>query len=105
MTQKTWNELTFFEQMSNIDGDVERLIRSHEKFLNGETDKDNSEFYLSKITSLVKMTLLDDKNINKAYRAVELYDEIEEIRKYLKGEYPAEYIKSYWNSYTNAISL
>ena len=105
MTQKIWNELSFFEQMSNIDGDVERLIRAHEKFLNGESDVDNSDFYLNKIISMVKMTLLDEKNLDKGYRAVELYDEIEEIRKYLNSEYPSDYIRRYWNSYTNAISV
>lgn len=104
MTQKMWNELTFFEQMSNIDGDVERLIRTHEKYMCGESEKDNSEFYLNKIIGLVKMTLLDDKLLGKGYIAVELYDEIEEIRRYLLGNCSAEYIKRYWNAYTNAIS-
>ena len=103
MTQKNWNELSFFEQLSNIDGDVERLIRSHEKYISGDSAKDNAPFYLEKIIGLIKMTVLDDKN--KGYRAVELYDEVDEIRLYLKGERSAEYIRRYWNSYTNAISV
>ena len=35
MTQQAWNKLSFFEQMSNIDGDVQRLIRAHEKYIRG----------------------------------------------------------------------
>mgnify|MGYP003294904671 CR=1 FL=1 len=34
-----------------------------------------------------------------------LHDEVDEIRLYLKGERSAEYIRRYWNSYTNAISV
>ena len=104
MTQQMWNELSFFEQMSNIDGDVERLIRTHENYVTGKSDKDNSEFYLNKIIGLIKMTLLDDKNSSKGYRAIELYDEVEEIRQYLVGVYSADYIRNYWNSYTNALN-
>lgn len=104
MTQQSWNKLTLFEQLSNVDGDVERLIRAHEKFVNKETEKDNSLFYLDNICKLVKMIILDDKNKNRGYLSVELYDEIDEIRRYLSGECSAEYIREYWNTFTNAIS-
>lgn len=103
MTQQMWNELSFFEQLSNVDGDVERLIRSHENFLCGKGDKDNSDFYLSKIEELINMTFLDDKNKDKDFLAEELYDEVEEIRQYLAGKCSADYIRSYWNAYTNAL--
>ena len=104
MTQQAWNKLSFFEQMSNIDGDVQRLIRAHEKYIRGESPKDNGEFYLENIKKLVKMILLDDKCADKGYRAVELYDEIEQLRDYLQGKCSEEYINSYWSAYTNAIS-
>lgn len=104
MTQAIWNKLTLFEQMSNIDGDVERMIRSHEKFLSGESDKDYGWFYFENIRKLVKMIILDDKNRNRAYIAVELFDEVELLREYMSGNYPAESIRSYWQEYTKAIS-
>lgn len=104
MTQQMWNELSFFEQMSNIDGDVERLIRTHENYLNGKSDKDNSDFYLDKIIGLIKMTLLDDKNSSNEYRAIELFNAVEEIRQYLVGVYSADHIRSYWNFYTNVLN-
>ncbi len=44
MNKDTWNSLTFFEQLSNIDGDVERLIRAHEKYENKASEKDNGYF-------------------------------------------------------------
>jgi len=99
-----WNELTLFEQLSNIDGDVERLISSHEKYKKGESEKDNALFYLERIKKLVKMIILDSKNSSRGYMAVELYDEIDEIEKYISGEYSADYIRNYWNQYTKAIS-
>ncbi len=102
MNQEIWNNLSFFEQLSNIDGDVERLIRAHEKFINHEVDKDNGLFYLENINKLIRLTFLDPKNESKSYRAKELYDEVEEIKKYLNGEYTSDYIRSYWNQYTNA---
>ena len=104
MNAETWNSLTFFEQLSNIDGDVERLIRAHEKYINSESDRDNGIFYLENIKKLIKMTLLDPKNIPYGYRAIELYDEVEELNRYINGECSADYIRSYWNQYTNACS-
>ena len=104
MTQKTWNELSLFEQLSNIDGDVERMIRCHEKYLSGTADKDNGWFYYENIKKMVKMILLDTKNINRGYIAVELFDEVDSLSDYLNGECSADYIRRYWNQYTNAIS-
>jgi len=50
------------------------------------------------------MTILDDKNSIKGYLAVELYDEVDEIREYIKGNRTSDYIRRYWNEYTNALS-
>ena len=104
MTQENWNNLTLFEQLSNIDGDVERLIRCHEKYLDGKSDTDNGWFYLENIKKMIKMILLDNKNINRGYIGVELFDEADELKEYLNGNCSAEYIRSYWNAYTNALS-
>ncbi|MCR5790195.1 MAG: hypothetical protein K6G83_09950 [Lachnospiraceae bacterium] len=104
MSKDTWNSLSFFEQLSNIDGDVERLNHAHEKYINKASEKDNGYFYLDKIKKMIKMILFDPKNSARGYRAIELYDEAEEPRKYLEGEYSADYIRSYWNSYTKALS-
>lgn len=104
MERKTWEQLTFLEQMSNIDGDVNRLISAHERYSNGESDTDNGYFYLENIKKLVRMIFLAPGSENKGYRAIELFDEIEELRRYLEGEYDSDYIRSYWNQYTRAIS-
>ena len=104
MTRKTWEQLSFFEQLSNIDGDVNRLIRAHEKYINGDSEVDNGYFYLDNIKKQVRMILLAPGNENKGYRAIELYDEIDGLRKYLEGEYDEIYIRSYWSQYTKAIS-
>lgn len=104
MTQKTWNRLSLFEQLSNIDGEVTRLINAHENYLNGTTDQDSSSRYLDQINRLIRMTIFDPKNSSKGYRALELLDEYEEIRAYLRGEIPEEELENYWHQYTNAIS-
>lgn len=104
MTQKTWNRLSLFEQLSNVDGDVKRLVETHENYLNGNSQDDFSQRYLENIIRLLRMTMLDPKNSVKGYRYVELFDEVEEIRRYLSGDVSGEYILNYWNEYTNAIS-
>jgi len=104
MTQKTWNKLSFFEQLSNVDGDVRRLIETHENYINGNAVEDYSTKYLDNIIRLIKMTMLDPKNSVKGYRCIELYDEIEEIKRYISGEVSGEYILGYWDEYTRAIS-
>lgn len=104
MTQKTWNRLSFFEQLSNIDGDVNRLVETHENYVCGAAVEDYSSVYLENIIKLTKMTMLDPKNSVKGYRFVELYDEIEEIKRYISGEVSGDYILNYWSNYTKAIS-
>ncbi len=104
MDKKLWNSLSLFEQLSNIDGDVERLIRAHEQYLNNETKNDNGYFYLGKIKKMITLTFFDPKNQEKGYFAIELMDEVGELEKYLRGEYDADYIRRYWNQYTKAIS-
>lgn len=104
MTQKTWNRLSFFEQLSNVDGDVRRLVETHENYISGNATIDYSSKYLENIVKLIKMTMLDPKNSVKGYRFVELYDEIEEIKRYISGEVSGDYILGYWDEYTKAIS-
>lgn len=104
MTQKTWNRLTFFEQLSNIDGEVRRLVDAHNKYIDGIDSVDYSNQYLDQITKLLKMTMFDPKNTIKGYRYIELNDEVNEIKRYLNGEVSGDYILSYWNEYTKAIS-
>ena len=104
MTQKTWNRLTFFEQLSNIDGEVRRLVDAHNKYIDGIDSVDYSNQYLDQITKLLKMTMFDPKNTIKGYRYIELNDEINEIKRYLNGEVSSDYILSYWDGYTKAIS-
>lgn len=62
MTSELWNKLTFFEQLSNIDGEVNRLIKSRSRYLSGQTNKDNSAQYLPKISNLIRLTFEDTKN-------------------------------------------
>lgn len=104
MTQKTWNRLSFFEQLSNIDGDVKRLVETHENYIAGKSPEDYAQKYLENIIKLVKMIMLDPKNTVKGYRSIEFYDEIDEIKRYISGEVEGKYILSYWNEYTKAIS-
>lgn len=104
MTQKTWNRLSFFEQMSNIDGEVNRLVQVHENYRNGTSERDYSEEYLIKIISLIKMTMFDPKNAVKGYRSIELFDEVEELKRYINNEVTSDYVQSYWDGYTKAIS-
>ena len=101
MDRKTWEQLTFLEQMSNIDGDVNRLIRAHERYKMGESDIDNGYFYLENIKKLVRMILLAPGSENKGYRAIELFDEIDELRRYLEGEYDSDYVRSYQSDKLN----
>ncbi len=104
MTQKTWNRLSLFEQLSNIDGEVTRLIQAHKNYLDGIAERDGSADYLEQINRLIRMTVFDPKNSSKGYRALELLDEYEQIRAYLRGEIPEEELTRYWHQYTDAIS-
>ncbi len=104
MTQKIWNRLSFFEQLSNVDGEVRRLVQVHENYKSGNCTEDYSTQYLEKIIKLIRMTMLDPKNTVKGYRFIELNDEIEEIKRYINDEVSDSYILSYWDEYTKAIS-
>ena len=104
MTQESWNRLSLFEQLSNIDGEVKRLVEAHEAFVSGNSQTDHSDFYIEKIDRLIRMTVFDPKNSSKGYRELELMDELNEIKDYLAGKESADYIMRYWNQYTNAIS-
>ncbi len=104
MTQKIWNRLSFFEQMSNVDGEVRRLVEVHDNYINGKCDVDYANSYLDKILRIINMTMMDPKNSIKGYRFVEIMDEVNEIRRYLNGEVSSEYILDYWDEYTKAIS-
>ncbi|MGN0326222.1 MAG: hypothetical protein ACI4DW_07910 [Lachnospiraceae bacterium] len=97
MKLENWYKLSFFEQLSNIAGEVKRLI-------DNENDgcKEYEEFYLNKIMTLIDATFSDTKNDIR--RKKELLDEYEQILLYLNGEFSSDYIMSYWNEYTLAIS-
>ncbi len=104
MNRDAWNSLSFFEQLSNIDGDVERLIRAHEKYVNNGSGTDNGYFYLNKIKKMISLIFFDLKNADKGYRAIELLDEADQLKDYLNGAYDSDYIRRYWNQYTKALS-
>ena len=59
MTQEMWNSLGIKEQMSNIHGEVVRMIRSRNNYKNGRATDDCSIAYLSKIHDLIVMTNSD----------------------------------------------
>lgn len=96
-----WNQLTLFEQLSNVAGEVKRLIDNHERFLQGKAKRDHYDFYLDKIKDLVRRTCEDPKN---AGREKELWDEIGEIERFGRGKVDGDYILRYWEQYTKAIS-
>lgn len=98
-----WNELTLLEQLSNIDGEVKRLIRARERFLQGKTKDDHYGTHIGLITRLVEQTISDPKN-REARIDKELWDELAEIERYHKNEVSKEYILKYWDVYTRAIS-
>ena len=104
MNAAIWNTMTLFEQLSNIDGEVNRLIDTHERYVSGKTENDASPGYIGNIIKLIEMTFDDPKNQDKKIIEKELFDETNEIIKYLNGDYPAEYIRRYWNQFTDAIS-
>lgn len=104
MNAKIWNSMTFFEQLSNIDGEVSRLVYDHERYKNKDIDADHSMDYIKNIMNLIKLTFEDPKNRDKTVIETELDDEVTEIIRYLNGDYPPEYITGYWHQYTDAIS-
>lgn len=104
MNAAIWNRLSFFEQLSNIDGEVTRLVSDHERFQKGEIPDDHSIDYIKGILKLVDMTFADPKNTDKRILEKELTDEISEILRYLNGDYTSTYITKYWHQFTDAIS-
>ena len=104
MDARIWNSMSFFEQLSNIDGEVKRLVDDHERYLNGSISDDHSMDYVKIIMNLIRMTFSDPKNKDKRVAEKELDDEVGEIIRYLNGDYPPEYITRYWHQYTDAIS-
>ena len=101
METMDWNELTLFEQLSNIAGEVKRLVDCRTRFAEGKAKKDYYDFYFAKVKELVGRTIDDPKNIG---RGQELLDEVNEIERYGRGEVEGEYILRYWDQYTKAIS-
>ncbi len=104
MNAQIWNTMTLFEQLSNIDGEVKRLVDDHERFVSGKLNEDHSLDYIKNIMTLIKMTFFDPKNLDKRIAEKELTDEVGEIIRYLNGEERADIITGYWNQYTDAIS-
>ena len=101
MTKELWYSLGIKEQLSNIHGEVVRLVRARNNFRTGKTSQDHSDDYMKKIHDLIVMTNSDPKNFG---RSRELFDEEEELRRWLAGELDDHYILGYWEQYTNAIS-
>ena len=101
MTKETWYSLTLKEQLSNIHGEVKRLIRARNNYLSGRSSQDYSETYLKKIHDLIEITCEDPKNIR---RRPELAAEEDELSAWLNQEFEDDYILRYWEQYTKAIS-
>lgn len=97
----SWNEMSLFEQLSEVSGDVKRSIDSHEKFINKQTPKDFGYFYYNKAFDLILKLTLGDKE----YRRREFIDEIFELREYISGDTTIDprVIMDYWSQYERAI--
>ena len=101
MTSDRWNKLDIKEQLSNVDGEVRRLVRARNNYKNGTTKEDCTMSYVNKIGNLIRLTCEDPKN---SKRKDELIAEENEIGRWLNGEVDDDYILRYWAQYTNAIS-
>ncbi len=101
MTSEMWNKLGIKEQLSNIHGEVKRLIRARNNYLNGIAKEDHTASYLDKIDNLIFLTSIDPKNFR---RERELIEEEKEIQRWYRGEVDDDYIMRYWKQYTDAIS-
>ena len=101
MDAERWYKYDIKEQMSNIHGEVVRLVRARNNYLSGKTSEDHTESYMDKIDRLINMTCEDPKNHG---RERELISEENEIRRWLSGETDDRYILRYWEQYPNAIS-
>lgn len=102
MTPEAWNKLDIREQMSNIHGEVVRLIRAGNNYKQGRSSEDYTGKYFDAIVRLIELTEKDPKN---ARRIPELESEKEEIRNWLEGGLTDDYILRYWDDYTRAISV
>ena len=101
MTKETWYSLTLKEQLSNIHGEVKRLIRTRNNYQSGKSSQDHSAAYLKKIHDLIEITCEDPKNIR---RRPELSAEERELLSWVNHEVDDDYILRYWEQYTRAIS-
>ncbi len=101
MTSESWNKLELKEQLSNVHGEVVRMIRARNKFLSGASKEDYTATYVGKIRNLLFMTCTDPKNFR---RERELIEEENEIQRWIDGEVDDDYIVRYWKQYTDAIS-
>ena len=101
MTSEKWNKLDIKEQLSNIDGEVRRLVRARNNYQKGISQEDHTKSYVDKIHQLILFTCDDPKN---SKRKDELVDEENEINRWLLGEVDDNYILRYWAQYTDAIS-
>ena len=101
MTYETWNKLDIKEQLSNIHGEVTRLVRARNNYRSGRSNEDYTDSYIKKIDNLIFMTCIDPKNFR---RERELLEEEHEIKRWYDGEVDDDYILRYWKQYTDAIS-
>ncbi len=101
MSKELWYSLGIKEQLSNIHGEIVRMVRARNNYLSGKTSEDRSGSYLAKIHDLITMTNSDPKN---SKRAEELLDEEKELKRWIDNEVDDRYILRYWEQYTNAIS-
>lgn len=101
MTKEVWFSLDIKEQLSNIHGEVVRLIRARNNFRSGKSSQDYTDSYIKKVRNLIELTCSDPKNIR---RAQELVDEESEIDRWINEEVDDQYILRYWEQYTRAIS-
>ncbi|MCR5402802.1 MAG: hypothetical protein K6E91_03165 [Butyrivibrio sp.] len=101
MTSDRWNKLDINEQLSNIDGEVRRLVRARNNYRKGVAKEDHTLSYMNKIGELIRLTCEDPKN---ARRKEELIAEENEIGRWLNDEVDDDYILRYWAQYTDAIS-
>jgi len=95
----SWEEMTLFEQLSEVAGDIKRCVDSKEKYLKHESPKDFSFFYYDKAYNLVLKLKLDDKE----YRRREFLDELFEVREYISQERNKGPILDYWMQFDKAV--
>ena len=101
MSKELWYSLGIKEQLSNIHGEVVRMIRARSNYRMGKSSQDYTNDHMKKIHDLIEMTNSDPKNHK---RSEELLDEEGELLRWIDGEVDDRYILGYWEQYTNAIS-